>query len=80
MLSFDKIVNKMLKNWWKVFFKDDIFEMVDPERKDEYKNQVNKVIYRLKAEGIVVGLKAWVYVVPSEDLSLIHISEPTRPY
>lgn len=67
MLSFDKIVNKMLKNWWKVFFKDDIFEMVDPERKDEYKNQVNKVIYRLKAEGIVVGLKAWVYVVPSED-------------
>gem|GEM_PF-3098251 len=32
--------------------------MVDPERKDEYKNQVNKVIYRLKAEGIVVGLKA----------------------
>lgn len=67
MLSFDKIVNKMLKDWWKVFFKEDIFELVDPEKKDEYKNQVNKIIYRLKSEWIIISLKAWVYVVPSED-------------
>ena len=67
MLSFDKIVNKMLKNWWKVFLKDDIFEIVDPERKPEYKNQVDKIIYRLKAEWVIISLKAGVYIVPNED-------------
>lgn len=33
MLSFDKIVNKMLKNCWKIYFKEDIFEIIDPEKK-----------------------------------------------
>jgi hypothetical protein len=38
--------------------KEDIFEMIDPERKKEYANYVNKIIYRLKAEGIIISLKA----------------------
>jgi len=67
MLVFDKIVNKMLKKWWKIFFKNDIFEIIDPEKKDKYKNYLNKIIYRLKSENIIISLKAWVYIVPSQD-------------
>ena len=26
------------------------------------------------------GVDPWVWLAPDEDLSLIHISEPTRPY
>ena len=71
MISFDKIVKKMLKKWWNVIFKDDIFEIFDPEKKDNYKNILNKTIYRLKASNIIISLKAWVYVIPSiEDEKL----------
>jgi hypothetical protein len=67
MISFNKIVNKMLKKWWKILFKEDIFEIIDPEKKDQYKNYLDKVIYRLKSENIIISLKAWVYIVPSQD-------------
>ncbi len=71
MLVFDKIVNKMLKKWWKIYFKEDIFELIDPEKKEKYKNYLNKIIYRLKAEKIIFSLKSWVYIVPSlEDKKL----------
>lgn len=71
MLNFDKIVNIMLKKGWKLFFKDDIFDIIDPEKKDKYKNYLDKIIYRLRAEGIIISLKAWVYIVPSiEDKEL----------
>lgn len=71
MIHFNNIVKKLWNNWWKVLFKSDIYDIIDPERKPEYQSQVDKTIYRLKAEGYIISLKAWVYVVPSEeDISL----------
>ncbi len=71
MISFDKIVKKLLKRWWKVIFKDEIFEILDPEKKDEYKLKLDKIIYRLRAEKIIIPIKPSVYIVPSdEDISL----------
>lgn len=71
MLSFDKIVNKMLKTSWKIYFKEDIFDMIDPEKKPKYQNYLDKIVYRLKSENIIISLKSWVYIVPSdEDINL----------
>ncbi len=66
-MNFDKIVNKMLKKWWKVLFKEDIFDIIDPEKKIKYQSKVDKIIYRLKALWIIINLKAWVYIVPDID-------------
>ena len=66
-MDFNKIVNKMFKKWWKVLFKNDIFEIIDPEKKDKYKNKLDKIIYRLKAQWVIINLKAGVYIVPSDD-------------
>lgn len=66
MITFDKIVNKMLKKWWKVIFSDDIFEMIDPEKKTDYKSVLNKIIYRLKSENIIKSIRNWVYIVPDK--------------
>ena len=41
--------------------------MLDPEKKEKYQNQLNKIIYRLKSEGYIVTLKSWVYIVPTDD-------------
>jgi len=67
MISFDKIVNKMWKKWWKILFKQDIFEIIDPEKKPSNQNLVDKTVYKLKAAGVIHSLKAWVYIVPSEQ-------------
>ena len=67
MLTFDKIVEKMWKKWWKVMFKKDIYEIIDPECKKQYESYVNKAIYRLKAGWHIISLKSWVYIVPHED-------------
>lgn len=78
MLSFDKIVNKMWKKWWKILFKRDIFEIIDPECKACHNSFVNKVIYQLRAKNIIVPLRAWVYVVAHEndsDLNKIDLLE-----
>ena len=74
MISFNKIVNKLLKKWWKIVFKSEIFEIIDPEQKPEYASYLNKAIYRLRSEGVIISLKAWVYIVPdSEDANLNRI-------
>lgn len=71
MKDFNKIVKTLWKKWWKVMFKKDIFELVDPECKKEYESFVNKLIYRLRAEDYIISLKSWVYIVPeSEDFDL----------
>lgn len=72
MISFDKIVNKLLNKSWKIFFKEDIFDIIDPEKKDKYRSYLNKIIYRLKAENIIISIKAWVYVVPSDEDSILN--------
>lgn len=72
MKDFNKIVNKLWKKWWKVVFKNDIFELVDPECKSQYTGYVNKLIYRLKAEGYIISLKSWVYIIPEDDDSSLN--------
>lgn len=64
MLDFNKIVKILWKKWWKVLLKSDIFEIIDPEQKAQYKQKCDKCIYRLKSEGVIIALKAWVYIVP----------------
>ncbi len=71
MIVFEKIVNKMWKKCWKILFKNDIFELIDPEKKQENLNKLNKIIYRLKAQNIIFSIKSWVYIVPNiEDKNL----------
>ena len=68
----------MIKRWWGILFKEEIFELIDPEKKDIYKNKVNKTVYRLKSQWIIISLKAWVYIVPNkedEKLNLIDLLE-----
>ena len=67
MIGFDKIVKKLLKKRWKIIFKNEIFEIIDPESKDKYKTKLDKIIYRLKSEKILISIKAWVYIIPSEE-------------
>ncbi len=71
-MDFNKIVNKMFKKWWKVLFKEDIYELIDPEKKDKYQNRLDKIIYRLKAQWVIINLKAWVYIVPDDDDSKLN--------
>lgn len=74
MIDFNKIVNKLSKKWWKIIFKDDIFEIIDPEKKCEYQNYLDKTIYKLKASKTIISLKSWVYIIPDkEDLKLNEI-------
>lgn len=54
----------MLKKWWNIIFKEDIFDMIDPEQKEKYQSYVDKTIYRLKAEKIIIPIKSWVYIIP----------------
>jgi len=71
MLVFNKIVQKLWTKWWKIIFKSDIFELIDPEKKKENNNKINKIIYKLKASNIIITLKAGVYIIPKqEDLEL----------
>ena len=71
MLDFNKFVQRLWTKWWKVMFKDDIFEMIDPEKKSIYVNKLNKYIYKLKSMWVIVNLKAWVYIIPdNEDATL----------
>jgi hypothetical protein len=70
-MDFNKIVKKMWKKCWKVLFRNDIFELIDPEKKERNKNKISKIIYRLKAENIIINLKSGVYIVPdNEDKNL----------
>lgn len=67
MITFDKIVNKLLKKWWKVIFKDDIFEIIDPEKKPEYTTLVNKTIYLLKSKNVIKTIRNGVYIIPDKE-------------
>ena len=71
MKDFNKIVKILWRKWWKVLLKKEIFEIIDPECKSEYRQFVDKTIYRLRAEEYIIPLKAGVYIVPdSEDRNL----------
>ena len=71
MITFNNLVKKLWNKWWNILFKSDIYDILDPEKKAEYQNKLNKIIYRLKSEWHIISLKSWVYVVPHwEDVSL----------
>ncbi len=78
MLDFNKIVQKLWTKWWKILFKNDIFELIDPDKDDKNINKLNKLIYKLKAKNIIISLKAWVYIIPKwedENLNKIDLIE-----
>ncbi|MDR0772353.1 MAG: hypothetical protein LBF15_04955 [Candidatus Peribacteria bacterium] len=50
MLSFDNIVKILFKNSGTIVFKEDIFEIIDPEKKSIYQSKLDKTIYSLKAK------------------------------
>ena len=66
-MDFNKIVKILWNKRWKIFFKEEIYELFDPEKKAEYKDKVNKSIYRLRAQWVIVSIKAWVYIIPDEE-------------
>ncbi len=71
MLSFNKIVKKLWNKWGKVLLKKDIFEIIDPECNVCHSSLLNKTIYRLRAQNIILPIKSWVYIIPeSEDATL----------
>ncbi len=57
----------MWNKWWKILFKEDIFEIIDPEKKQIHQNLVDKTVYKLRSKWIIIALKSGVYIVPSED-------------
>lgn len=67
MITFDKIVKKLLKKSWNVVLKSDIFEIIDPEQKKSNQNKVDKTIYNLKAKWFIISIKSGVYIIPSEN-------------
>lgn len=66
MISFDKIVKKLLKKSGKVLLKSEIFEIIDPEQKKSNQSKVDKTIYNLKAKWIIISIKSGVYIIPNE--------------
>lgn len=66
MLDFNKIVQRLWTKWWKVIFKDDIFELIDPDKKAIYDSKVSKYIYKLKSMWVIINLRAGVYIVPEQ--------------
>lgn len=67
MLSFDKIVKILFKKSWNIVFKEDIFEIIDPEKKAKYQSKVDKTIYLLKNNSYILAIKSWVYIIPDEE-------------
>lgn len=67
MITFDKIVKKLLKKNWNVMLKSDIFEIIDPEQKKSNQSKIDKTIYNLKSKWIIISIKSGVYIIPSEE-------------
>lgn len=67
MLSFDKIVKILFRKSWNIVFKQDIYEIIDPEKKEKYRSRVDKTIYNLRAKSLIIPIKSWVYIVPDEE-------------
>lgn len=67
MISFDKIVKKLLKKKWNILLMDDIFDILDPDKKSEQKSKLYKILYRLKSEKIILTLRNSIYLIPDED-------------
>jgi len=78
--DFNKIVNKLLKKWWNIVLKKDVFEIIDPEFKKQNAWIVNKTIYLLKAQWYMISLKSWVYIVPESGDELLNSIDLVEKY
>lgn len=66
MITFDKIVNKLWKQMWKILSIKDIWDIFDPDYSKwnkKHKTEVYKLIYRLKSTNIIFPLKNWLYYI-----------------
>ncbi len=72
MIDFNNIVKKLLKKSGNVIFKKDIFDIIDPEKKDKYKSRLDKVIYNLKNKWVIIAIKSGVYIIPTEEDKLLN--------
>lgn len=66
-MDFNKIVKKMWKNWWKIYTKNDVFELIDPEKKEKNLSKLNTLLSQLKSNGIIISLKSGIYIVPTPE-------------
>lgn len=81
MLSFNILVKRLWKQSWKILLKEDVFELIDPEKKKKYQSFIDKAIYKLKIEKKIIPLKSWIYIVPEpEDLHLNEIDLVEKYY
>ena len=67
MISFDKIVKKLLKKRWNILLLEDIFDILDPDKQEKNKKALYKIIYRLKSEKMILTLRNSIYLIPDED-------------
>ncbi len=72
MIDFNNIVKRLLKKSGNVIFKKDIFDIIDPEKKDKYKSKLDKTIYNLKNKWIIIAIKSGVYIIPTEEDKLLN--------
>lgn len=71
-MDFNKIVDKMLKKRWKVFFNEDISELFFPGEREENYDKISKLVYKLNSEGVIKKIKNWVYIIPDKDDSKLN--------
>lgn len=74
MISFDKIVKKLLINKGSIINIIDIWSIIDPDYKNwnsKYSALIYKTIYRLKSLKIISPLKNWLYLIWLIDAFLI---------
>lgn len=67
MLSFNILVKKLWKLSWSILLKEDIYELVDPEKKKKYQSFIDKAIYKLKIDKRIIPLKSGIYIIPELD-------------
>ena len=67
MISFDKIVKKLLKKRWNILLLEDIFDILDPDKQEKNKKALYKIMYRLKSEKVILTLRNSIYLIPDED-------------
>lgn len=78
MITFDKIVHKLWKLEWKVLSISNIWDIIDPDYSKgntRHKQEVYKLIYRLKSNNIIAPLKNWLYFltcgIMTRDIDII---------
>ncbi len=70
MITFDKIVKKLLRNVWDIVSIVDIGLIIDPDYdkwSTKFSTQIYKTIYRLKSSWFLVTIKNGLFIISSWD-------------